>query len=368
MNIGNVIRKQRKELKMTQEEMANRLGVTAPAVNKWENNNTLPDITLLAPIARLLGITVDELLSFKEELTTKEIDQFSYKILKDLKEKDYDTVFTLAKSKIEEYPNCIELILEMANVLDPNHFLTLLRKEEIPNKEQYENTIIGWYEQALQSENEKFRNAAAISLFFIYLFKEDYEMALHYTKYISSENTTGKSYEAMVYSKNGEKDKAYEIYEKLILRKLFGIHTSLMHLCRMYMEDENHEMAHKLVDISSTVTKAFEVEKLYEGMSMKLSVASWEKDIAKTEQAMRSSLDNIVTDPMSIYKKSSLYKHITFNDSLKDLGVNPESFKKDLGIDPESLRKRVIAAYKDKKFDYMRGNEWYEKLISSEND
>ena len=37
MNIGNVIKKYRKELGYTQEEMANRLGVTTPAVNQWEN-------------------------------------------------------------------------------------------------------------------------------------------------------------------------------------------------------------------------------------------------------------------------------------------------------------------------------------------
>lgn len=37
MNIGSVIKKYRKEAGYTQEEMANRLGVTTPAVNKWEN-------------------------------------------------------------------------------------------------------------------------------------------------------------------------------------------------------------------------------------------------------------------------------------------------------------------------------------------
>ena len=56
MDIGVVIKKYRKEAGMTQEEMANRLGVTTPAVNKWENSNSKPDIELLAPIARLLDI------------------------------------------------------------------------------------------------------------------------------------------------------------------------------------------------------------------------------------------------------------------------------------------------------------------------
>ena len=69
MQIGKTIRKYRKEKGMTQEEMANRLGVTTPAVNKWENENSYPDITLLAPIARLLGISLDTLLSFQENLT-----------------------------------------------------------------------------------------------------------------------------------------------------------------------------------------------------------------------------------------------------------------------------------------------------------
>ena len=78
MQIGEVIRKYRKSADMTQEEMANRLGVTAPAVNKWENGNSYPDITLLAPIARLLGISTDELLSYHEELSSEEIQIDGY--------------------------------------------------------------------------------------------------------------------------------------------------------------------------------------------------------------------------------------------------------------------------------------------------
>ena len=69
MQIGEVIRKYRKENNMTQKEMARHLGATAPAVNKWENGNSFPDILLLSPIAGLLGITLDTPLSSQEELT-----------------------------------------------------------------------------------------------------------------------------------------------------------------------------------------------------------------------------------------------------------------------------------------------------------
>ena len=74
MQIGQIIRKYRKSKNMTQEEMAERLGVTAPAVNKWERGNSLPDITLLAPIARLLGISLYTLLTFQGDLTDRVVN------------------------------------------------------------------------------------------------------------------------------------------------------------------------------------------------------------------------------------------------------------------------------------------------------
>ena len=88
MNIGNVIKKYRKESGFTQEEMANRLGVTTPAVNKWENGNSNPDIELLAPIARLLHISLDTLLSFHENLTDVEITPLIQEINKKKKTED----------------------------------------------------------------------------------------------------------------------------------------------------------------------------------------------------------------------------------------------------------------------------------------
>ena len=93
MMLGKVIRKYRKERNFTQEEMAERLGVTASAVNKWEREVTCPDIALLAPIARLLEISTDTLLSYRENLTPKEIKELMEKTQKMLKETSYGEAF-----------------------------------------------------------------------------------------------------------------------------------------------------------------------------------------------------------------------------------------------------------------------------------
>ena len=114
MSLGKVIRKYRKIRNLTQEEMAARLGVSAPAVNKWENENSYPDITLLAPIARLLGISLDTLLCFREELTMEEINEIVRKADRRLKEETYDETFRWARKKLEQYPNCEPLMLNLA--------------------------------------------------------------------------------------------------------------------------------------------------------------------------------------------------------------------------------------------------------------
>lgn len=67
---GQLIEKYRKEKKLTQVELADKLGVSKSAISKWENGNNLPDITLLEPLSEILGI--DKLLLFTSEYEAKE--------------------------------------------------------------------------------------------------------------------------------------------------------------------------------------------------------------------------------------------------------------------------------------------------------
>ena len=62
MNLGNNISEKRKAKGMTQEELAANLGVSPQAVSKWENDLSCPDISLLPAIAKIFGMSVDELL------------------------------------------------------------------------------------------------------------------------------------------------------------------------------------------------------------------------------------------------------------------------------------------------------------------
>ena len=62
MTIGKRIAHLRKEKGLTQEELAGHMGISPQAVSKWENDQTCPDISALPKLARLFGVTVDELI------------------------------------------------------------------------------------------------------------------------------------------------------------------------------------------------------------------------------------------------------------------------------------------------------------------
>lgn len=66
--IGENIAYFRKQKKLTQEELAEKLSVTAQAVSKWECDTSYPDITVMQTLAKSLGVTVDDLLSGERKI------------------------------------------------------------------------------------------------------------------------------------------------------------------------------------------------------------------------------------------------------------------------------------------------------------
>ena len=76
-NTGALIAARRKAMGLTQKQLAERLLVSDKAVSKWENGASYPEVTLLPPLAQILGITVDELLAgaVREQEQSQETEQ-----------------------------------------------------------------------------------------------------------------------------------------------------------------------------------------------------------------------------------------------------------------------------------------------------
>lgn len=78
MNFGEQIKKLRSDRNITQQEMADALGISRQAVSHWENNRNLPDIELLIEIAKNFSISLDELI-----LGGKEMNNMTEKLIND---------------------------------------------------------------------------------------------------------------------------------------------------------------------------------------------------------------------------------------------------------------------------------------------
>lgn len=68
--VGKFIAQLRKQKKITQEQLAEKLGVNSRSISRWENGNCMPDLSLLTPLSQELGVSVNDLIS--GELVDKE--------------------------------------------------------------------------------------------------------------------------------------------------------------------------------------------------------------------------------------------------------------------------------------------------------
>lgn len=342
MNIGSVIKKYRKEAGYTQEEMANRLGVTTPAVNKWENGNSKPDIELLSPIARLLHISLDTLLSFQEKLTDFEIGEFIQKMDKMFSEEGYKKTYQWAVNTIKKYPNCNLLIWQIAVMLDSRRIIG-----ECDNPDKYDEQINAWYEIALNDEDEKIQHHAADSLFGFYLRKKDYAMAEKYLRYFSDYDPVKKVKMGQLYMQQGKTEDAYEKLEDVVFSTYTTLNLTFGTMITQALEEKNHEYAKYLAKKMNVLANAFDMGKYHECAAM-LNVVVAEKDVEGTFQVAKQLLENV--DTMGDFRESKLYQHMKFRNT-----ENPYA---------KELKKALLEGFRtEEEFSYMNGYEPWDQFI-----
>ena len=98
--IGKLIAECRKEKKMTQVELADKLSVTDKSVSKWENGKCLPDVSLYKDLCNILGITLNEFFAGEKIIEEKFKEQADINLFNALE----NSSFTL-KEKIKYYDN-----------------------------------------------------------------------------------------------------------------------------------------------------------------------------------------------------------------------------------------------------------------------
>ena len=139
-SIGTKIAFYRKAKSLTQDDLANKLGVSAQAVSKWENDIACPDIQLLVPLSKIFNITTDELLSndtvrsvqLLPEDSRRNIKELTLKVIVDSSEGDKVRVnlpMELVLVALEIGVNLPQLTMnEQMNKIDLNQIISMVER------------------------------------------------------------------------------------------------------------------------------------------------------------------------------------------------------------------------------------------------
>lgn len=119
-SMGERIAMLRKQRGMSQENLAEKLGVSSQAVSKWENDQTCPDILLLPKLAAQLGVTVDALLTGAEE-TARVMPEKQRKPFEELVMRIYILSADGDKVKVNLPMPLVKVCLEMGVDIAPHY-------------------------------------------------------------------------------------------------------------------------------------------------------------------------------------------------------------------------------------------------------
>lgn len=262
MKINEVIRNGRLEKHLTQEEMARYLGVSTPAVNKWEKATSYPDITLLPAIARLLDTDLNTLLSFQSDLSEKEVVLFINHLSELSETEDFETVFKTAMEKIKQFPTCGLLIFNTAACLDG---LLMFQGggKKAPDKDKplgatdqmtagdtplgatgetatdFCGAVEALYVRASKCGDSAVQNQAKAMLVSKYTARKDYQRAQELLDSLPDENFFDKKQMKInLLTEQGEYDEASRLAEEKLLMTANDLHASLMSVMEIAIKQD----------------------------------------------------------------------------------------------------------------------------------
>lgn len=292
MPMNTVIREKRKELGLTQEQVAEYLGVSTPAVSKWESGATYPDITLLSALARLLKADPNTLLCFQEEPSEQEISCFCREITQILKERGteegLEDICRFMKQKIRDYPRCASMLHTFALTLDGALIMSTLSAEE---RKPYRELALSWYQQILESGDENLRIRSAYMLASKYMQQEEYEKAQKMIDLLPEHNVLDKQLmQADLYLM--KKENLAEA-ETLIQRKLFNtameLNGILLRLTKTCMAAKELEKASHIAELAGQAADILGLGEYFTYIAP-LEIALAKQDVKESIRLIRALL------------------------------------------------------------------------------
>lgn len=350
MVMHEVIQERRKALGLTQEQVAEYLGVTTPAVNKWEKGNTCPDIALLPPLARILKIDLNTLFGFYEDITKQEIILFCKQINEAVLSEGFEAGFALAREKIREYPNSDTLLHNVALQLQGLLVTAGLEEEQ---KEAYLKKIDAWYERLTKSDEAIIRNSVYFMLASRAIGEERYDKAQEYLNQIPNRKDTPdkRMLQATIYLNQNQAEEAAKLLEQMLLTAVNDVQMVMCRLVDTNIALGAHDTADYVAERVSKLAELFDLNQ-YNTVVVQFLVATAKQDVRQTLKFLRKMFDSM-TRAWNV-QESPLYGRIATNVAENNTGSSLER-----------LLKPMLQELKQApEYEYLWAEEEFQALIA----
>ncbi len=342
MQLYEQIRENRKKMGLTQEQIATYLGISTPAVNKWERGITYPDITLLPAIARLLKIDMNTLFSFDEELTEVEIKSFILSLVQMAHDGDLGAAFEAAEQKIHEYPLSNKLLYEVANILDAE---VVLLERNSANKTTYDEKVIDWYECAASSTEESIKYAAIGRLAKKYMKRSEFDKARMLVEKLPEGSSEKTDFQVELLLHQGETAEAAAVMQGKLLHDLEKVQRTLYRLIDIELNDDHVKEAKDIADMTQDMVGVFGLWK-YGAITPYLQIALYEKNVEQSLKQITAIID-ATYEPWDMKQSPIFYR------------IAQEKF---LHMENYFMPAFIAELKKDSHYDFLRTNKIFMNL------
>lgn len=293
LQIGKIIMQTRREKGMTQETLADMVGVSAAAVSKWETCASYPDITLLPPLARALGLSVDALLDFRRDPAREEQLAISSRLHQVFDDQGFDAGVRAVEAVLREYPHSGSIKL-LAGALYYRYIAAALNRAE--DTEQTASDItercLALFEQGEQQSEETGEKLVSRSLrisMLTMLGRYDEAEAL-IDSLPPKQGIDSDALRLSLYLAQEKLTEAEQLARRALLTHVGEVSTALMSLTTITRRQKAFAAAHRLVDAYRAVDALFGLDRS-NGLLLGIMLAQEEGDQAQALDLFEQYID-----------------------------------------------------------------------------
>ena len=360
IQIGPNISRLRKEKKITQEELAEYLGVSKPAVSKWESGQSYPDILLLPIIASYFDKTVDDLLGYQPQMIAEDIKNLYIELADAFAVEPFDSVYQRCREIIKKYYSCWNLLFAMGELL-VNH----AQRAGDPTKISsiYEEAAAVFERVEQESHDAGLARSALSMRAYCFLVLQRPVDAIDLLEGIKETPLTPGPLLAKAYAMKGDTGKAKDALQKQLYQNVLMLFGTFPDMIGLYTDDPNKMDAclKKALDFE----KIFDLEKLHPAscFSFYLIAASAYCSIGKSDQ----TLDLLEAYMYLATQKSVFPLTLKGNDFFDRL--EPYFASLNLGTKPPRsevlIRRDIVSAVtRNPAFEALRENKRFQQIVN----